>query len=256
MMRSYLLVVLLSFLFSLSTTASTLTGPDLTEQEIKAILRKNEPTVILPFTFAGLSQDPLKGFLYKNKWAMPLLYEKPIVRNDYGFYYSEILKKFDYDVGRKQLSLILKDNVYFSDGRKLVLEDLVWGLKRAAYLKPDLYVSSAIEGLADWHSQKNPLSSLPSGIKKRSPDLLTISFSRPIENPFNMLEIHLFDLLPHDCFDKSNGDLICQNPPSLGNYLLLEKRENFLSFGLWRKKEHLPKKINYLFIPPGGESQS
>jgi ABC-type transport system substrate-binding protein len=183
---------------------------------------KMELNIINTEVGAPDSFDPISADKTQNITAMRLLYSTPLAIDKNNEIYSTILSSFSFDRKSNTANLILKSNLYFSNGKPLTARDLALSISRFGYFHPEFPVIHKIVGLSDWANKKEGLRKLPSGIQIIDNEV-KIHFEGNLANPLFRFCLEIFSIIPEASVDLETGKLIDELPPFSGFYELENK---------------------------------
>ena len=219
------------------------------EQQIRNVLKLNEPSIILSNEMSGYSFDPLDASLTKNLRHMRLLYETPIRFDKNGFMYSNILKKFSFKPDKKTLFFYLKEGLTYSDGSDLTIFDLSLAIKRILLSRPEHPAIDKIAGIKQWLKHSTPLEYLPEGMSIHN-NVLKITYSEKVSQPLTWFSNEIFSIIPERCIDKKNSKITCTVPPFSGEYELIQSEVPFFSFKKRVQQKLKPEIIRFIHVSP------
>jgi ABC-type transport system substrate-binding protein len=184
---------------------------------------------IITETSRPSSFDPLNADGSQNLPVMRMLYSTPLEVSTQDQLTSRILDKFSYEPLTKTMTWQVKKGVQYEDGSTLTPDDVVLAITRMAANRPLFPVIRNIKGVLKWSKQKNPLLSLPEGIKVDG-STITISLDESVDHPLFRFCLELFSVIPAKCVDKKSGQLLCDEPPPSGLYKVLSRDTDGLLF--------------------------
>lgn len=208
-------------------------------------LSENKPTIILPRKPGNLSPDPVEGEHPWNAWLMHFIYAKIIRVDTNNNLMSDVLEDFKYQADKKEITLKIKKNLNFQNGKNIVIDDIILSILRTALKCPLHPLTSQITGVRQWSVRKEPLKSLPAGIVKSGPDSVVITLNQPVSNPLGKLALNTFFLIPHGSVETSQGRLTDKYPSGSGPFQMSVISPSHIEL---TSKNH--KTLNLLFIPP------
>lgn len=205
------------------------------------------------------SLDPLDADNVNNHPVARMIYATPLEISDENQLVSSVLSKFDYDINTKTVTWEVRKDVTYDNGKIIPASDVAFAVARMAYSRPRFPVVEKIDGLSEWIKEKNPLLTLPRGIKVLD-NKITIKFSSALPHPLFRFCLELFSIIPKDCVDLEKNTLSCKTPPTSGYYRIIEKTEKEI---LFQKRSELkingrlvPKKMRFKYVPPDALTES
>ncbi len=220
------------------------------------VIKKSEsiPTFVITETGPFTSLDPLDGDNSVNLPVVRMLYATPVENLPDNSLGSGILKSFTYDQKTKVITWILKDDIIFSDGSKILPEDLAFAVARMAYARPKFPVVNLIEGLESWLKNSNPLETLPSGIKVRGPNV-QIQLIEDYPHPLFRFSLEIFSVIPKKCVDLKTNKVHCEPIPTSGYYSIFSRSPEEVTFKKRKEADLIqgrkyPNKIRFLYRNP------
>jgi ABC-type transport system substrate-binding protein len=175
------------------------------------------------------SFDPLHADKWNNMPMARMLYLTPIEISPEDELTSTILKNFKYIEKEKTIIFEVNNNLHYSDGSLITVHDVAFSIARMTHRMPRFPVIKDIQGKDEWLKSKDPLTSLPKGIKIND-HRITIKFSKKVTNPFFRFSLELFSIIPKKCIDLKTDSLVCHIPPTSGHYKLTPTSTNKWSF--------------------------
>lgn len=186
---------------------------------ITDILKLESPVFINAVHRLRLDFDPITNKYPGKEKFLQFIFASPLEIDDFGNFTSFILKDFSYKKVKRRISFKLKDNIKFSDGTPISIEDVAFAILRMMYLVPGYPVLRDIKGVDEWLKSESPLKNYPSGFKLR-PGKLSITLKNPVKTPLYGFSHSFYSVLPKSCFNLDNGNLKCSFPPSSGRFIL------------------------------------
>lgn len=192
-------------------------------------MKESKAKVIYYHLDAPTSYDPLEADRAQNLPVARMLYLTPLevsVNNDLV---STVLQKFWYDSKNLTVHFLVRDDLKFSDGSHITIEDVVLAITRMLHSKPKFPVIKNIVGADNWLKLDKPLHSYPSGIMIDGQEI-RIKFARPILNPLFRFTLELFSIVPKKCIDLDTSKMLCKMPPASGYYELVKSDKKEFEF--------------------------
>lgn len=123
---------------------------------VKALERKKfvELKYVITETGRANSYDPLNADKTQNLPVMRMMYLTPLEVDSNNSLTSTILSSFLYDSETNEIVFIVKENLFFQDGTRILPTDIEMSIKRMAYFRPDFPIIRDIVGVHDWSKQK------------------------------------------------------------------------------------------------------
>ncbi len=184
-------------------------------------LKSSEYRLVLPTSDFPISYDPLDADLVNNSYLMKLRYFTPIEVDHEDKFRSSVLKSFDYDNRKFQMTWKVRSDLKYADGTAITPNDIVLAIKRMAIKRSQFPVLNTVKGLKEWSVRREPLGQDIPGLKLVG-DTITIDFDQNVTNPFFQFSLSLFAIQTSRCFDLKTTKLICDLPPVSGYYDYLE----------------------------------
>lgn len=197
------------------------------------------------------SLDPIDADKFINMGQARMIYATPLEVTPENKLTSSVLSSFSYNVANHEVQFIVRDDVVYSDGTKITVEDVALAITRMLFTRPDFPVIKFVEGLSEWLNNEFPLKSLPSGVKIDK-DVIRIQFTKNIENPLFRFTLELFSIVPSKNIDLKRNQLIGV-PPVSGYYLIESEDPDSITFVERRDPLQFhgikaPKRIKFRFI--------
>lgn len=186
---------------------------------VKALERKKfvELKYVITETGRANSYDPLNADKTQNLPVMRMMYLTPLEVDSNNSLTSTILSSFLYDSETNEIVFVVKEDVFFQDGTRILPTDIEMSIKRMAYFRPDFPIIRDIVGVHDWSKQKLGLRGSPSGIKITGNKII-LKLSKKKLNPLFRFCLELFSIVPSKCINLDSGILVCELPPESGYY--------------------------------------
>jgi hypothetical protein len=202
-----------------------------------------------PYSF-----DPLEADSFQNMARARMMFFAPLEVNKENLLSSEILSEYSYNKEKKEITFVVKDKVYYSNGQLITAEDVTLSIKRMLLSRPLFPVIRWIVGKENWLKEQHPLRSLPSGIVVQK-NTIKITLAKDTPNPLFRFALELFSVIPSDCIDIDTN-LLRKTPPSSGYYIIASETSSDILFQK-RKDIHfsssedtVPENIRFKFISP------
>jgi hypothetical protein len=217
---------------------------------------KNLHVIMLAHSIPN-SIDPIHSDQTNNIFQARLIHLTPLQVTIDNKLESEILSNFSYDNAKRNVTLKVRSDRFFSDGTQIEPKDVLYAITRFAFFNPSFPFVESISGINEWREKDFPLNSLPTGIKLDNSEI-TISLDKNLENPLFRLALEVFAVIPSRCIDRSNGKLTCDDPPMGGYYLLAEPPSNTSQIGKYTLRKgyqtsvegiQLPEEIWFHYVP-------
>ncbi|SMF84549.1 ABC-type transport system, substrate-binding protein [Pseudobacteriovorax antillogorgiicola] len=199
----------------------------MTCQSSQSTILKNR--YIVTETKKYVSLDPLDGDSTVNLPVFDMIYAKPIEVGQDEQLYSLVLKSFRYDIEHRIVELVVKNNIFFSDGSLITTEDVAFSILRMALTRPKFPMIRDIVGLQSWAESSNPLEIYPQGISIEN-RRIRIKFSKEVRRPLSRLALQLFSIIPKRCVDLRRNTLVCDEIPTSGLYTIEDEGSSYISF--------------------------
>ncbi len=214
-------------------------------------MKKNleEPTYIITESAKYDSLDPLDGDKTKNLPVQRMVYSTIFEVSPEDDYDSFLLDKFSFDKKRKELTLVIKSDLKFSDGTVITTKDIVFAILRMLKSRPNYPVIDKISGAREWSGR---FDSLPKGISYDDKKIL-IRFDSMNFNPLSRFCMEIFSIIPSRCLDIGSGEINCKRIPSSGPYQISSESDTTVTF---QKNKYfkasrfrdLPERIKFKYI--------
>lgn len=197
------------------------------------------------------SFDPLEADRASNLPIARMLYLTPVeisVENDLV---STVLEEFSYNRNEKTITFVVRNNLKYSDGEPITVNDVVLAITRMLHARPDFPVIKDIVGTHEWLQKEYPLLSTPSGIHIKE-NKISLKLVKNNPNPLFRFTLELFSIIPAKCIDLKTAKLNCDFPPASGYYSLIKQEKLTYDFRLRQKplahRIDVPENIKISYI--------
>ncbi len=193
--------------------------------------RKENPVATFVITETGkyTSLDPLDGDSSQNLPVARMIYATPVEINVDNTLVSSILDSYSYDSQTKVIRWIVRNDLKYSDGSKISVEDVAFSVARMAYTRPNFPLIKLIKGLTSWLQYPNPLKSFPEGIKVDG-NTITIELMQDYPHPMFRFCLELFGVIPKACVNLETNKIQCASIPTSGYYEITSDGNNEIQF--------------------------
>lgn len=190
---------------------------------------KNLNEYIITETDLFTSLDPLDADQTQNLPVARMVYATPLEIDASDAITSLVLEKFRYDKKDKTIHWTVKKGLKYSDGQEITVEDVGFSVLRMLLARPQFPVIESIVGKDEWLKSKEPLASLPSGMKITGSEI-TIKLAQDYPHPLFRFCLELFSIIPKKCVDLKTNKISCEILPESGRYSLKSKTGKNLNF--------------------------